>query len=359
MRPTVVPSNFALVERGVYRSSYPANPAQVATLRLLGLRTVAVLSVENLPPVVRKAFLAPTAPGPLPSTSSSLSPAPTTVVAQNTSAAPPFAQSSEVLSTSRPPINGLACLPPTLLHLGMTYCKEGSAESNVCAMDALSEGFVPTALVAHALDLVFDATTHPLLLMCPTGEVETGVVIACARRYMFWCISSIFAECQLFSTSFRSGMLTQIEMWNPDEFLISEQDVTLRKRIRASSVGACGSCADGRRGTSDAGVDDNDRLASGTVADLSPSFRLALAGGVESAFEPLVVAAEWPTWYVDAVAMQTLDTESMAMQGPTASSTTSAAAPPHEVFRWTRNPPALDPRSTFSATDSIVDEDDD
>jgi hypothetical protein len=60
----------------------------------------------------------------------------------------------------------------------------------------------------------------------------------------------------------------------------------------------------------------------------------------------------WPTWYKMLEAAHAADVAATRLP-------CEGAHHPHEIYRWTRNPPALDPRSTFSAADSIVEEDDD
>jgi hypothetical protein len=290
-----------------------------------------VLSVEHLLPAVRRALLAPTV---LPST----------------------AQLGHLPANSdgSPPVQAT----PTLLHLGQLYTNSscnsgggGASSASWRAMDALSGDFVPSAVVEHALDLIFDAAMHPLVLMCPTGDVETSVVVGCARRYCFWSVSAIFADCQLFSSMFRAGVMAQIELWRTDEYLVGEAELTRRKLLRAASQPS----RDHPVSISDDGTSP-EVLARNSFPNPSGS----------SPDENVVLAeqpchAVWPTWFVSIVAMQEADATAMknAPSTPPAQQRSDDGRHPHEIFRWTRNPPALDPRSTFSATDSIVEEDDD
>lgn len=190
------PLNFSLVERGVYRSAYPTE-ANIGYLRSIGIRTVALLSIETLPQPVRKTLLEgnhlPTGRD-LPPDGARLAPV-----------AAPNAASIRVIE--------IASLPSW-----RDDCLNGG--------DDFSQKDVQ-----RALDIAVDTQWHPVLFCDPTGELQTSVVIGCMRRYQSWALASIFSECELFANvcrSIRASVMRFIEMWHPDDYPISEADIRYR-----------------------------------------------------------------------------------------------------------------------------------
>lgn len=163
-----IPYNFALVENGVYRSAYPCE-SDIAFLRHLGIRTVVLLSIEFLPSTVRKLLL----------------------------------QEATGEDDSNQRIN----------IIGVSTLKSWGSES-------MREDFSHMD-VMRALEMTVRAEYHPLLLTCPTGELQTSVVVGCLRRHQNRCLTSILSECEMFLSprcALRSSVISFIESWNPSLF---------------------------------------------------------------------------------------------------------------------------------------------
>eukprot|EP00758_Cryptobia_borreli_P005102 Tbor_TRINITY_DN4736_c0_g1::TRINITY_DN4736_c0_g1_i1::g.16929::m.16929 len=58
----------------------------------------------------------------------------------------------------------------------------------------------PKALVLGALEYCLNAEHYPIILMCPTGEIETSMVWAALRILQNWSLGAILSECLLFSS---------------------------------------------------------------------------------------------------------------------------------------------------------------
>lgn len=195
------PRNLCLVEVGVYRSAYPTE-ANVPYLRQIGIRTVVLLSVESLPASVTKALREGADKN----------------AAASTPHTAPGKRGGEAGQSD--------------LAKGMLVVEVADIES--WRVDSLNnrDDFSHKD-VMRALDFAIDKQWHPVLLCCPTGELQTSVVVGCMRRYQGWSLSSIFCECELFATlqtSLRLSLMCFIESWCPEDFPVSSTDIASRNR---------------------------------------------------------------------------------------------------------------------------------
>lgn len=235
------PPQFALVEKGIYRSAYPAE-SNVAYLRHVGIHYVVVLSIERLPRSVRRALDG-------------------RATRTNTVNSHHYNGSSEDVGTAAAPAGydgnaTAAATESTNVHARSTETQRSSAKlstgrnnSGVIPVieiadmrswqnDDLSEGDdFSQADVQRALAIAVDTRFHPVLFTCPLGELQTNVVVGCMRRYQCWTLASIYSECQLFATvtrTLRSTVLNFIAQWDPDDCQPASADVT-RHLIASSS----------------------------------------------------------------------------------------------------------------------------
>jgi hypothetical protein len=207
--PTLVPPlNFAMVEEGVYRSAYPTE-ANVPFLRHIGIRNVVLLSIEALPGPVKRSLSA------------------------DVSGKPSAGHST------RGPIRVV-----------------GVADMRSWRVDGMNSGddFSRRDII-RALDFAVDRQWHPILFVCPLGELQTSVLVGCMRQYQHWSLASIFSECELFTNvcrHLRSSLLFLIEAWDPVAFPISavniqyrNREMQLRNRTRAHQERRLHRCATG------------------------------------------------------------------------------------------------------------------
>ena len=130
------PSNFAMVDGGVFRSGYPVRK-NFAFLRRLGLRTVLYLCPE------------------------------------------PYPEANLVF---------LRSMGAQLLQVGLNGNK-----------DAMADDRAENANVARALVAVVDPTRWPLLIHCNKGKHRTGCVVGCLRRVQGWALTPVLEEYRRFS----------------------------------------------------------------------------------------------------------------------------------------------------------------
>ncbi|KAK8958116.1 putative tyrosine-protein phosphatase [Platanthera guangdongensis] len=158
------PSNFSMVDRGIYRSALPS-PANFAFLETLGLRSVVYLCPEPYPP-----------------------------------------SNSEFLNS-----HGIR-----LFKFGIEGSKEPAAAMPEAAITIalkvilgnplikLSTSFFnnsqlpPAKLSAFA---VSDARNHPVLIHCKRGKHRTGCLVGCFRKLQSWCMSAVLEEYQRFAAA--------------------------------------------------------------------------------------------------------------------------------------------------------------
>ncbi|GET91435.1 hypothetical protein, conserved [Leishmania tarentolae] len=185
----VPPSNFAMVEEGVYRSAYPAE-ANVLYLRHIGITHIVLLSIEQLPGPVKRLL------------------------------------GSEV--TGKASSNCLTRGPIRVMDI---------VDMRNWRVDGVNSGddFSPHD-VTRALDFAVDKRWHPVLFACPLGELQTNVLIGCMRRYQHWALSAIFSECELYASvchTLRQSILHFIESWDPAHHPISAVNIQYRNRKMA------------------------------------------------------------------------------------------------------------------------------
>lgn len=131
----VPPTNFAPVERRLYRSAAP-QPINFPFIKLLGIKTVIWLAVED----PSDAFL-------------------------------DFVDN-----------NGIR-----LEHLGLL--NEGEKP-----WDPISD-----SSIEEALEMIMDLQNYPILICCSMGRHRTGAVIGCLRKLQNWSFASLVDEYQRFT----------------------------------------------------------------------------------------------------------------------------------------------------------------
>ncbi|KAG5470915.1 hypothetical protein CUR178_02221 [Leishmania enriettii] len=182
----VPPSNFAMVEDGIYRSAYPTE-ANVLYLRHIGITHIVLLSIEQLPGPVKRLL------------------------------------GSEV--TGKVASSCLTRGPIRIIDI---------VDMRTWRVDGINSGDdFSRRDVTRALDFAVDRRWHPVLFSCPLGELQTNVVIGCMRRYQHWALSTIFSECELYKTvcrTLRQSILLFIESWDPADHPISAVDMQYRNR---------------------------------------------------------------------------------------------------------------------------------
>eukprot|EP00039_Didymoeca_costata_P012291 m.176308 g.176308 ORF g.176308 m.176308 type:complete len:202 (-) comp15442_c1_seq4:5537-6142(-) len=130
-----VPLKFCMVQDGVYRSEFPTR-AVMPFLRKLNLKTVVLLSPDRLLKEVAQVF---------------------------------ESQKAKVV------------------HLGIrTWC---AAVGHTADWEPLS-----VEIVKEALEIVLNVDHHPVLLLCKSGILESGIVVGCLRRLQSWNLTSCLAE---------------------------------------------------------------------------------------------------------------------------------------------------------------------
>lgn len=370
------PPLFAGVEPGVYRSAYPG-PQHIAFLvQTVGIKTVLLLSIEDL----------------------------------------------------QLPAKQLLTAVETPLSVARVTDAAWASKAEFC------EG-----LVADAFNFIFDASCHPLLLTCPTGALQTSVVVGCLRRAQRWTFSSIVHDCGLFakSGSVQDRLSAFIEQYAPPAMVPGIASVAARLRasyivggpiVAVDGAAALASPAALSLGASLAssgaplspGGSVTNRRSNGAAVERSPGLLatdVTPSGARASLENPLweaaiLAGAAVPGWWATYIELR--DEEEALLQGdsshgeripqaPTiskgpplpaledkaapssksdASVGTASALPivtkdlkeaaerkalkrrlkgfiAHEVYRFCGNPPAVGPGVTFSVAESIVEEDDD
>ncbi|KAG5496163.1 hypothetical protein JKF63_02464 [Porcisia hertigi] len=186
----VPPSNFAMVEEGVYRSDYPT-VENVLYLRHIGITNVVLLSIEQLPGPVKRLL------------------------------------ASEM--TGRAADGCLTRGPIRIVDIVdmRTWCVDGMNSGDDFSRHDM----------IRALDFAVDRRWHPVLFACPLGELQTNVLIGCMRRYQHWSLSSIFSECELYTNvcrTLRPSILHFIESWDPADYPMSAVNIQYRNREMAA-----------------------------------------------------------------------------------------------------------------------------
>ncbi|ESL06588.1 hypothetical protein TRSC58_05735 [Trypanosoma rangeli SC58] len=344
------PPNFAMVEAGIYRSAYPTLTS-VPYLKYIGIKTVVLLSIELLPGPVARAL----------------------ACTDHTTRA---VETSEGISTSKgesytaDPIHVVCTADLTAWMNEYSWSKDDFAESDVC----------------HALDFALQTSFQPVLFTCPTGDIQTSVVIGCMRRHQGWTVAAAIAECELFvhlSTCVRPSVLRFIERWDLNEQPLQEASIARRRcelllqnsqpeqfpRMRSKGIPHVpvdsGSDNDdtvarngnqtGRKGS----AQNSSRPYWDTHWDGASSFKGKAGEDAAVSVSASAVTETLAPWYTASLARRTAYAEEIlaARAKRTLSSKKDRLPEPHERYFGVRNPPALDERSTFTK-ESVVEEDD-
>ncbi|EKG04740.1 hypothetical protein TCSYLVIO_004199 [Trypanosoma cruzi] len=342
------PPNFAMVEAGVYRSAYPTL-ASVPYLKHIGIKTVVLLSIELLPASVARA---------LASTET------TTRATGNSEGNPTFKR--ETSTTDSICVVCTADLTEWMNEYSWT--KGDFAESDV----------------RHALNFAFETDFQPVLFTCPTGDIQTSVVIGCMRRYQGWTLAAVLAECELFvnvSTCVRPSVMSFIERWDVHEHPLreaaiaswkrelllqeSQQEHFQRRNFRGLMYGSIDSGNDDvitsndKKTGGEGGVENYPTHNGDNVAERGSSHARKGGEGAAVSSSASAVTVALPPWYTAGLARRTAYAEEiLAARAKALSSSEDRMAEPHERYFGVRNPPALDERSTFTK-ESVVEEDDD
>ncbi|RNF13015.1 uncharacterized protein Tco025E_06338 [Trypanosoma conorhini] len=345
------PPNFAMVEAGIYRSAYPTL-ASVPYLKYIGIKTVVLLSIELLPAPVARA---------LASTEHA------TRAAGNSEGS---AASKRDTDTSVP-IRVVRTADLTEWMNEYSWAKDDFAESDV----------------RRALDFALQTDFQPVLFTCPTGDIQTSLVIGCMRRYQGWTVAAALTECELFvnvSKCVRPSVLRFIERWDLNEQPLQEASIASRKRelfLRECQQEQFQRrrCKELLHVPTDSGSDNDDivtRNGNQTGRKGSPQSYSAPCrenhwgrvssckekGGEDAALSApaSTITVALAPWYTAGLARRAAYAEEiLAARAKRASTPKEGRLPePHERYFGVRNPPALDERSTFTK-ESVVEEDDD
>ncbi|KEG12987.1 hypothetical protein DQ04_01281020 [Trypanosoma grayi] len=343
------PPNFAMVEAGIYRSAYPTLAA-VPYLKHIGIKTVVLLSIELLPGPVAQA---------LSSTS------PTVRTAASTDAPRAWKEDAH----AAPPIRVVYIADLTEWMNEYSWSRDDFAVSDV----------------QHALDFALQTDFQPVLFACPTGEMQTSVVVGCMRRYQGWTVAAALAECQLFvnvSKRVRSSVMSFIERWDLGERPVRETDIASRKRElllrerqhehyqRRRRKGATHTTTDtdsenedamsrdsaakaGRRGIPESTSAHREDSATGKRS--VHTVKISEDGVSGSASPAPVLLAPW---YIATLARREALADAIRAARAKVRGPRDPLPEPHVRYFGVRNPPALDERSTFTK-ESVVEEDDD
>ncbi|KAH9607690.1 hypothetical protein KSS87_010953 [Heliosperma pusillum] len=74
---------------------------------------------------------------------------------------------------------------------------------------------VPEEVVSKALRILMDVRSYPILIHCKRGKHRTGCVVGCLRKLQNWCLSSVLEEYQRFAgTKARISDMNFIEAYD-------------------------------------------------------------------------------------------------------------------------------------------------
>ncbi|NP_001130476.1 tyrosine specific protein phosphatase family protein [Zea mays] len=114
-----------------------------------------------------------------------------------------------------PDASNLPFLETLRLRSVLCLCPEPYPEANLeflrahgiklfqFGIDGSKEPFVniPEDRIREALEVILDASNHPVLIHCKRGKHRTGCVVGCFRKLQRWCLTSIFDEYQRFAAA--------------------------------------------------------------------------------------------------------------------------------------------------------------
>ncbi|CAD2216337.1 Tyrosine phosphatase family, putative [Angomonas deanei] len=347
----VPPDNFALVESNIYRSAYPTSES-IPFLRQKGIKTIALLSIEILAPSVMRQL--------------------------------------DGKNSDDTPLSEIRLVEVADIRNWFSDSINGLEE--FCQKD-----------VYTALHIAIDTRWHPVLFACPTGEVQTSVVVGCFRRMQHWSLSAIYQECELFAnycptvrpsiltfiTEFNASTVSAADMRyrgrillaklkNTKEVLLiqhKKKEKELRKHVPRNSDSEASSSSG-----SSVVVGESSDEESGTESSPPPTGIKSTGRRPPSSWRTAKTANKRPAanqwlapWFVRAQSFETnydeylvAVKEKMAahpaaanLAFPSTSSDSKDASPPPFVrYAGVRNPPTLDSRSKYTK-ESIVDDDKD
>lgn len=207
------PLNFQEIVPGVYRSAYPTSVEAAAYIRNLRPRTLLKLAHEELPlPAVWAVLGASHIPAEYSFRQDTVSSRCGPTQPQHRPFRVCEGESGPVLDSNVP-----APLTPTLVDLssitwGMPPCA-----------GRMFRGAVE--LATAAMRFIADAANYPIVLMCPTGSVETSLVCAAVRRMQQWSVSAALEEASRFSSGISGPIGEGSTLW-----------ATIETRIYGGSV---------------------------------------------------------------------------------------------------------------------------
>ncbi|MQL98426.1 hypothetical protein Taro_031133 [Colocasia esculenta] len=155
--PMVPPTNFSMVDHGIYRSGFP-EPSNFGFLDSLGLRSIVYLCPE------------------------------------------PYPEANADFILSR----GIR-----LFQFGIDGSKEPSVniskdtitEALRVLLVSIPVNWPPGFDFAPCFFMSTDVRNHPVLIHCKRGKHRTGCVVGCFRKVQSWCLSSVFEEYQRFAAA--------------------------------------------------------------------------------------------------------------------------------------------------------------
>nr|CCC95940.1 unnamed protein product [Trypanosoma congolense IL3000] len=350
------PPNFAQVETGIYRSAYPTL-GSVPFLRHIGIKTIVLLSIELLPGPVVKAISGEEASG-----------------------------GSTAVSLGTDGWMEDECMKCPMRVVCTADLSEWMNEY-LCEKDEFS-----VSGVQRALDFALQVDFQPVLFTCPTGELQTSVVIGCMRRHQGWTLAAAMAECDLFvnvTGRVRQSVMSFIEHWDPEEHPIREEDIAERKRqlllhdrplsysVRRHRKVVPHSASDpdsdndeglalgapkvGQRGASRHSVAGQVPLGQQRGSVFDRSFASVARGSsvVEDGniFSPSHVVEMMAPWYTNAVERRAALAEAILEAKKKVHKPHDPLPDPHVRYFGVLNPPAVDERTTFTKKSIVEDVD--
>ena len=157
----IPPENFAMIEKGLYRSGFPKKKNFAFLKKCLGLKSILTLVLEDYP----------------------------------------------LANSEFNRMHGIK-----LLQFGVPGNKEPFVD-------------IPEGGIVAALTAVLDKRNHPMLIHCNKGKHRTGCLVGALRKVQKWAFSSIFDEYIRFSAPKPRMMDQQfIELFNTDRVTAESKD---------------------------------------------------------------------------------------------------------------------------------------
>lgn len=211
--------------------------------------------------------------------------------------------------------------------------------------------------VAQALEFVFDAGTHPLVLMGPSGESETSAIVAGLRLVQLWTLSSIIGEATLFSTSGQSKrklteFIEQLQLVREDYLPTAMVQRRLSIAAAYTNLKVESTVLEGDNYQFGSHF-ENESGGSSSHSLLSPD-SLKLLGMLPT----VPITPLWWNQLIDEYDQELSLMKNISLERvPMSALKARDDAPMSELVRFDRNPPALGPKSKFTKA-SIAEEED-